>query len=248
MAVVQRARFYLRQSHILGHTLHRQCRRDNKEIRRPAYLSDRHEIAHRVPSQFGIEGGACGEEGRHQQPRVTVRRRARDLLGGDRAIGAGFGLDDDRAVPLRGHVLADDAGKHIRHASRRIGNDDAHRVTGKALLRISCIGRGNDREPCTHHHADAPYPHGVRPCPDRFSGAFRKRPIFRTGCRQSLESARLCTRPYGDALIATGLRAGIVIAATPITTPPRPIHAVGDRLSPRNITPSATPIGTRRYA
>jgi len=36
--------------------------------------------------------------------------------------------------------------------------------------------------------------------------------------------------------------AGIVIAATPITTQPRPIHAVGDRLSPRN----ATPIGEMR--
>ena len=40
--------------------------------------------------------------------------------------------------------------------------------------------------------------------------------------------------------------AGIVIAATPMTTQPRPIHAVGDRLSPRNRTPNATPIGTRK--
>jgi acyl-CoA synthetase (AMP-forming)/AMP-acid ligase II len=41
-------------------------------------------------------------------------------------------------------------------------------------------------------------------------------------------------------------RAGIVMAATPVTTQPRPIHAVADRLSPRNSTPNATPIGTRR--
>jgi len=43
-----------------------------------------------------------------------------------------------------------------------------------------------------------------------------------------------------------GLRAGIVIAATPTTTQPSPIHAVGDRLSPSNSTLIATPIGTRR--
>jgi hypothetical protein len=45
---------------------------------------------------------------------------------------------------------------------------------------------------------------------------------------------------------AATLRAGIVIAATPMTTQPSPTHAVGLRLSPRNTTPSATPIGTRR--
>jgi hypothetical protein len=44
----------------------------------------------------------------------------------------------------------------------------------------------------------------------------------------------------------TTLRAGIVIAVTPITMQPSPVHPVGDRLSPRKTTPSATPIGTRR--
>src|ERR1700761_8796334 len=43
-----------------------------------------------------------------------------------------------------------------------------------------------------------------------------------------------------------GFRDGMVIAATPITTQPRPIHAVGDSVSPSNSTPSTTPIGTRR--
>src|ERR1700675_2551865 len=47
---------------------------------------------------------------------------------------------------------------------------------------------------------------------------------------------------------AAAVLAAIVIPATPITTQPRPIHAVGDRVSPRKTTPSATPIGTRRYA
>ncbi len=45
---------------------------------------------------------------------------------------------------------------------------------------------------------------------------------------------------------AAAFRGGIVIAATPITTQPRPIQAVADRFSPRNTTPTATPIGTRR--
>jgi hypothetical protein len=41
-------------------------------------------------------------------------------------------------------------------------------------------------------------------------------------------------------------RGGSVIAATPATTQARPIHAVGDSVSPRNKTESATPIGTRK--
>jgi hypothetical protein len=49
-----------------------------------------------------------------------------------------------------------------------------------------------------------------------------------------------------DALTSVGFLAGIVIAATPITTQVRPIHAVEVRVSPRNTTPSATPIGTRK--
>jgi len=47
-------------------------------------------------------------------------------------------------------------------------------------------------------------------------------------------------------LAAAGFRAGIVIAATPATTQARPAHAVGDRVSPRKMTLSATPIGTRK--
>ena len=35
---------------------------------------------------------------------------------------------------------------------------------------------------------------------------------------------------------------------TPNTTQPRPIHTVGDSVSPRKITPSATPIGTAQLA
>src|ERR1035437_1065350 len=49
-----------------------------------------------------------------------------------------------------------------------------------------------------------------------------------------------------DTLIAATFRAGKVIAATPITIQPRPIHAVDVRVSPRNATPNATPIGIRR--
>ena len=41
-------------------------------------------------------------------------------------------------------------------------------------------------------------------------------------------------------------RAGIDIAATPTTTHASPIHAEGGNDSPRNTTPIATPIGTRR--
>jgi hypothetical protein len=46
------------------------------------------------------------------------------------------------------------------------------------------------------------------------------------------------------AVTCFSVRAGTVIAATPTTTQASPIHAVGDRRSPRNNTPIATPIGT----
>jgi hypothetical protein len=49
-----------------------------------------------------------------------------------------------------------------------------------------------------------------------------------------------------EAPIGATFLAGIVIAATPTTTQANPIHAVGVKLSPRNSTPSATPIGTRK--
>jgi hypothetical protein len=156
MAVVQRARFRLGQRHILGHVLHRQRRGHDEEIRSPAHLADRDEIAHRVPAQFGVQRRTRGEKCRHQQPCVAVGRRARDFFGGDRAVGAGFGFDDDRGVPLRRHVLGDDAREHVGYAARRIGNDDAHRPVGKVFLRRSCAGCGNKRQPRTYDRADAP--------------------------------------------------------------------------------------------
>jgi hypothetical protein len=58
--------------------------------------------------------------------------------------------------------------------------------------------------------------------------------------------ARHQERGQEEALIAAAFRAGIVIAATPITTQPRPIQAAGVSLSPRKATPRATPIGTRK--
>ena len=47
-------------------------------------------------------------------------------------------------------------------------------------------------------------------------------------------------------LAAAGFLAGMVIAATPATTQAKPTHAVGGRVSPRKMTLSATPIGTRK--
>ena len=51
---------------------------------------------------------------------------------------------------------------------------------------------------------------------------------------------------HAACLIGFAFGAGIVIAATPITTQASPIHAVADGRSSRNSTPSATPIGTRK--
>lgn len=54
------------------------------------------------------------------------------------------------------------------------------------------------------------------------------------------------TRPGDPAQAIAALRCGMVIAATPMTTQARPIQTVGLRLSPRNTTLAATPIGTRK--
>jgi ornithine cyclodeaminase/alanine dehydrogenase-like protein (mu-crystallin family) len=81
------------------------------------------------------------------------------------------------------------------------------------------------------------------------SNARNDEPVVRA---EWLEDCRLLcavgnTRPqFAEVDVGSFRRAGIVIAATPITTQPRPIHAVADRRSPRSSTPTATPIGTRK--
>jgi hypothetical protein len=69
-----------------------------------------------------------------------------------------------------------------------------------------------------------------------------KADISRTSAHNS-DTAK-CNAAVQAALgTAAAFLAGIVIAATPATTQPSPIHAVGDRLSPRNyISGSATVI------
>jgi hypothetical protein len=93
------------------------------------------------------------------------------------------------------------------------------------------------------------------PSPSRHAGYQRlmRTANFKSGHQRSKQtSAHVSDTPKCNAAVqaafgaAAAFRAGIVIAATPITTQPSPIHAVGDRLSPRNSTPSATPIGTRK--
>ena len=61
-------------------------------------------------------------------------------------------------------------------------------------------------------------------------------------------SSRETRAPTRHAASPSGfvLRSGIVIAATPTTTQPSPIHTVELNCSPRKITPAATPIGTRK--
>ncbi len=46
--------------------------------------------------------------------------------------------------------------------------------------------------------------------------------------------------------VQPGFRLGSVMAMTPAMTQTNPIHAVPETVCPRNATPMATPIGTRR--
>ena len=132
MAIVQRARLRLGERHELGDVLHRQAGRHDEDVRRPADLAGRGEIALRVPAQIVVERRTCDEIGRGQQPCVAVGRRARDVFSRDRAVGAGFGFEHDGGVvPLRGHVLREDAAEHVGDRAGPIGNDDADRAVRK---------------------------------------------------------------------------------------------------------------------
>src|ERR1700687_2620392 len=91
--------------------------------------------------------------------------------------------------------------------------------------------------------------------PDARSGIFLKIGLDRANQIDPVQQIRRCAQVRGAGLATMGawthaltepaFHAGIVIAATPTTTQPSPIHAVDLRLSPRNTPPSATPIGTR---
>ena len=181
VAIVQRPRLGLGQRHIFRDVLHWQARGDDEHIWCPAQLSDGNEIAYRVPAQRGAQCRARGEVCRHQQPCVAVGRRARDFLGGDRAVGAGLGLDDDGGLPLLLHVLRDDTREHVGDAARRIGNDDTDRPAREILLRLPHACAREKPEQRGRHGADTSKSH--RKFPAYLFCSAERCPDLRARCR-----------------------------------------------------------------
>ena len=73
----------------------------------------------------------------------SVRRRADDGLGADIAASAWLVFNDERlAKPVR-QALADQAGKHVGGAARRVGNHPSHRTgrVGVGLRRATRFRR-----------------------------------------------------------------------------------------------------------
>ncbi|MCY1248984.1 hypothetical protein D9M72_624810 [compost metagenome] len=76
-----------------------------------------------------------GMRRRHHEQCVAVGRRFRDVVGAYAAAGARLVFDDDGLPILGRHFVADEAGQRVHHASRRIGNNDVHRLAGEVGVR-----------------------------------------------------------------------------------------------------------------
>ena len=100
MAVVQHTRLRLRQRHKFGDVVHRQRLGTTKTFGAVQICPIGMKSRKRIPAQSRCR--APGWRRRTPSPAATCSRpaRARDFLGGDRAVGAGFDFIDDRAVPL----------------------------------------------------------------------------------------------------------------------------------------------------
>src|SRR6266481_1030770 len=118
-------------------------------------------------------------------------------------------------------------------------------------MRIGRLGKfscAKDAPGTARNASNTPIRHKrmVRPCPG-FSRGFEGARVF----GQDADNLRSGQAPRHQAvhqavLGAATLRGGIVIAATPATTQASPTQAVDASCSPRNVTPMATPIGTRK--
>ena len=106
----------------------RKPRIDLRHQRHLADGSDRRGVGDEIPLQLVVERDADRVRRSAQQERVAVRRRIHDILGADRAAGAGSALDQELlAEPVR-QPLCDQAGGYVLRATGRKGDDDARRM------------------------------------------------------------------------------------------------------------------------
>ena len=102
----------------------------------------------------GIDGHLAIERGGHGASRlaahhqgVTVRIGFRQILGCDQPAGAGAVLDHNRLAENFGHLLRDDARRHVGAAAGREADEHPDRVVGiTGVLRVSGASRKAQRQ------------------------------------------------------------------------------------------------------
>ena len=84
------------------------------------------------------------------EQRITVRRRFRDEIGADDAVGAGAVVDHALLAETFGEFLTHETAEDVVAAAGRKRHDDAHRPRRKTScglgLRGACAGHGECRE------------------------------------------------------------------------------------------------------
>jgi hypothetical protein len=128
------ARVRLGRGDQLGQGVVREARMAAQQVGLRADPGHGFEVGH------GIVGGA-GVEMRHQrmardiaqQHRVAVRRRLRDIVGGDRAAGAGPVLDHEGLAEGLAELGGETPRDIVLRAARRERADDAHTAIGPVV-------------------------------------------------------------------------------------------------------------------
>jgi hypothetical protein len=117
--------------------------------------AQRREVFHRIVGE-GLVEARCRRHRRvgAEEDRVAVRRRARDLRGGDRAVRAGLVLDDDALAEHRAEPLPDDTSDQVAAAAGPERHDDGDRFVWVGL-RVR--GRSNKDSTKQRHRAEHEY-------------------------------------------------------------------------------------------
>jgi hypothetical protein len=134
----------------------------DEHIRIGADHADRGKVSERIVQ--GLHHGRHDRHlrGRRHDQRVTVRRRARDRLGGQRATGPGPILDHERFAECFSESLGDDARDAVGISPGRKRHDDFDRSLRPALgqSRLGRRNRGNGDE----RSDKSAHGHDVAPC------------------------------------------------------------------------------------
>ena len=124
----------------LGHRLERRIVAGGEQDRHVDEANDRREILHRIVGQLYVERGVGGDRARRQQDRVTVGFCLATISVPMMVPPPGL-LSTITCWPsLLRQDFGSDARRGIGGAARRIGHDEADRLSGKAWARVTAFG------------------------------------------------------------------------------------------------------------